>query len=129
MQAVPNGHRRCGVRYGDERGSSKAEIANCIDQKIDPTPLRVEIYKKINISIATLIFALIGIPLGVKAQRSEKSIGFVLGSVLFGIYWAAFSSMLVVASGGSMPPFIAAALPNVIFFGIGVVLFVWTARK
>ncbi len=107
----------------------KAEIANCIDQKIDPTPLRVEIYKKINISIATLIFALIGIPLGVKAQRSEKSIGFVLGSVLFGIYWAAFSSMLVVASGGSMPPFIAAALPNVIFFGIGVVLFVWTARK
>lgn len=106
-----------------------AEIEKCIDQKIDPTPLRVEIYKKINISVATLIFALIGIPLGVKTERSEKSIGFVLGSVLFGIYWAAFSGMIVVAATSKIPPMLAAALPNIVFFGIGLGLFIWTARK
>lgn len=106
-----------------------AEIKKCIGQNIDPTPLRVEIYKKINISVATLIFALIGIPLGVKAQRSEKSIGFVLGSVLFGIYWAAFSGMLVVAATSKMPPALAASLPNIVFFSLGLVLFVLVARK
>lgn len=106
-----------------------AEIKKCVAQGINPIPLRVEIYKKINISVATLIFVLIGIPLGVKSQRSEKSIGFVLGSVLFGIYWAAFSGMIVVASSGKMPPVVAAALPNVVFFSIGLSLFIWIARK
>ncbi|MBU0604774.1 MAG: LptF/LptG family permease [Candidatus Omnitrophica bacterium] len=106
-----------------------AEIKKCISQNIDPTPLRVEIYKKINISVATFIFALIGIPLGVKASRSEKSIGFVLGSVLFGIYWAAFSGMLVVAATSRMDPALAAAIPNIVFFVIGISLFVWIARK
>lgn len=106
-----------------------AEIKKCAEQKIDPTPLRVEIYKKINISIATLIFALIGIPLGVKTERSEKSIGFVLGSVLFGIYWAAFSGMIVVAATAKIPPILAASLPNIVFLSIGLALFIWTARK
>lgn len=107
----------------------KAQIDKFISQKIDPTPLRVEIYKKINISIATLIFVLIGVPLGIKAHRSEKSIGFVLGSVLFGVYWAAFSGMLVVAATGKMSPVLAAALPNIVFFSLGVVLFVLMAKK
>ncbi len=106
-----------------------AEIEKCVVQNIDPIPLRVEIYKKINISVATIIFALIGIPLGVKAQRSEKSIGFVLGSVLFGIYWAAFSGMIVVASGGRIPPMLAASLPNIVFFTLGLGLFIFIARK
>lgn len=107
----------------------KEEIKKFTAQKIDPTPLRVEIYKKINISIATLIFVLIGVPLGIKAQRSEKSIGFVLGSILFGVYWAAFSSMIVVAAGGTMPPLLAASLPNIVFFALGCGLFVFVARK
>jgi lipopolysaccharide export LptBFGC system permease protein LptF len=106
-----------------------AEIKKCVSQNIDPTPLRVEIYKKANISIATFIFALIGIPLGVKAQRSEKSVGFVLGSVLFGIYWAAFSGMIVVAATSKIQPALAAAVPNIVFFIIGLALFIWTARK
>ena len=76
-----------------------------------------------------LIFALIGIPLGVKTERSEKSVGFVLGSVLFGIYWAAFSGMIVIAATSRIPPVIAAALPNIVFFIIGLALFIWTARK
>ena len=106
-----------------------AEIKRCIDQKIDPTPLRVEIYKKINISVATLIFVFIGIPLGVKSQRSEKSIGFVLGSVLFGIYWAAFSGMIVVAATSKIPPALAVSLPNIVFFSLGLILFILVARK
>lgn len=105
------------------------EIDRVKSQGIDPTPLRVEIYKKINISVATLIFVLIGIPLGIKSQRSEKSVGFVLGSVLFGIYWAAFSGMIVVAAQGKMQPALAAALPNIVFLCIGIVLFIITARK
>ncbi|MBN2453434.1 MAG: LptF/LptG family permease [Candidatus Omnitrophica bacterium] len=105
------------------------EIEKVSAQNIDPTPLKVEIYKKINISVATFIFVLIGIPLGVKSQRSEKSIGFVLGSVLFGIYWAAFSGMIVVAAGGKMHPFLACALPNIVFLIIGIGLFAFSARK
>lgn len=105
------------------------EIRKFTAQNIDPTPIRVEIYKKINISIATIIFAFIGIPLGIKSQRSEKSIGFVLGSVLFGVYWAAFSGMIVVASGGKVNALLASSLPNIVFMLIGLALFIWTARK
>ncbi|OGW83604.1 MAG: hypothetical protein A2987_02950 [Omnitrophica bacterium RIFCSPLOWO2_01_FULL_45_10] len=115
------------------------EISNFLSQKIDPTQLYVEIYKKINMAIACFILVLMGIPLGIKAHRSEKSIGFGISLLFFALYWGLFLVGVAVSlkgkvslfSGVSLPvtPAVGVSLPNVIFFLLGAGLFVNTARR
>ncbi len=107
----------------------KKEIYDSNMQKIDPTPLYVEIYKKINMSIASFVLMLIGIPLGIKAHRSEKSIGFGISLILFALYWGAFLGGVALSLKGSVDPLIGVSLPNIAFFVFGVISFVSTARK
>lgn len=105
------------------------EIANSLSQRIDPTPLFVEIYKKVNMSLASFVLVLLGIPLGIKAHRSEKSIGFGMSLILFAVYWGAFLGGVALSLQGVVPPFIGVSLPNALFFVLGLVLFIITARR
>lgn len=106
-----------------------AEIEKFKKMNIDPTALYVEIYKKINMSVASLVLVLLGIPLGIKAHRSEKSIGFGISLILFAIYWGAFLGGVALALKGAVPPLIGVSLPNVLFFILGVILFINTSRR
>ena len=106
----------------------RKEIGSIKAQKMDATPLYVEIYKKINMSIAPFVLILMGIPLGIKAQRSEKSIGFGISLLLFAIYWGAFLGGIAMSLRGTMPPLLGVSLPNAVFFLFGLILFVHTAR-
>jgi lipopolysaccharide export system permease protein len=109
------------------------ELAALIDdyekQKIDPTPLYVEVCKKINMSAASFVLVLIGIPLGIKAHRSEKSIGFGISLVLFAVYWGAFLSGVAVALKGAAPPLVAVSLPNAVFLVLGLWMFIDSSHK
>ena len=105
------------------------EIASYAGQKIDSTPLLVEIYKKINMSIASFVLVLLGIPLGIKSQRSEKSIGFGISLFLFAIYWGSFLGGVALALQGTLPPFLGVSFPNIIFLIFGIIAFLKTARR
>ena len=82
------------------------EIAKFKAQKMDALPLYVEIYKKVNMSIASFVLILMGIPLGIKAQRSEKSIGFGISLFLFAVYWGAFLGGIAMSLRGAVPPLV-----------------------
>ncbi len=110
-------------------GELLAEIKNVRAQKMDTTPLYVEIYKKVNMSVASFVLILMGIPLGIKAQRSEKSIGFGISLLLFAIYWGAFLGGIAVSLRGVMPALLGVSLPNAVFFLFGLGLFIHTARR
>jgi len=105
------------------------EIDKSVSQKIDPTPLRVEIYKKINMSISSFVLILVGIPLGIRAHRSEKSIGFGISLMLFAIYWGSFLGGVALSLKGTVPYFVGVSIPNVVFFMLGAALFIFTARR
>ena len=106
-----------------------SEITKFVSEKIDPTPLFVEIYKKINMSIASFVLILAGIPLGIKAHRSEKSIGFGISLILFAIYWGMFLGGVALALKGTVGPFWGVSLPNIAFFLFGMISFLYTARR
>ncbi len=106
-----------------------ADIAKSIAQKIDPAPLVVEVYKKINMSIASFVLILIGIPLGIRAHRSEKSIGFGISLILFAMYWGLFLGGIALELKGAAPPAIGVSLPNIVFFVFGAAAFIFTARR
>ncbi len=107
----------------------RAEVAKSVSQKIDPMPLYVEIYKKINMSIASFVLILIGIPLGIRAHRSEKSIGFGISLVLFAIYWGVFLGGIALSLQGILPAWAGVSLPNITFFIAGAAILVVTARR
>lgn len=107
----------------------RAEISKSIRQKIDPMPLLVEVYKKINMSIASFVLILIGIPLGIRAHRSEKSIGFGISLLLFAVYWGLFLGGIAVSLRGTVSPAIGVSLPNIAFFVAGIIIFIITARR
>lgn len=84
---------------------------------------RAEISKRWSFSLACVTFGLMGIPLGITAQRRETSIGFVLS---LGVACAYFFFIIIgdtFASKGSVLPHVLMWLPNVLFLGIGVQLF------
>lgn len=107
----------------------RGEIAKFTAQKIDTTPLFVEIYKKVNMSVASFVLVLVGIPLGIRAHRSEKSIGFGISLILFAVYWGAFLGGVAMSLKGAVPPFIGVSLPNAVFFVFGGIMFLYTTRR
>ena len=107
----------------------RSEIKKYTMQKIYPMPAFVEVYKKINMSIASFVLILVGIPLGIRAHRSEKSIGFGISLILFAIYWGLFLGGIAMALRGAATPLIGVSLPNIVFFVIGVIIFIFTARR
>jgi len=105
------------------------EIESFRSQGVDTTQLKVEIYKKINLSIATFILVLIGIPMGIRAHRSEKSIGFGMSLLIFGIYWGFFLAGIMLALRKTMDPALAVSLPNALFFILGTAAFIYVGKK
>lgn len=106
-----------------------AEIRRFRSENIDPTPLFVEIYKKVNMSLASFVLILIGIPLGIRAHRSERSIGFGISLILFAVYWAFLLGGIAMSLKGTVPPLVGVSLPNIVFFAAGVIMFIYTTRK
>jgi len=96
---------------------------------VDTLPLYVEMYKKVNMSIASFVLILMGIPLGIKAQRSEKSIGFGISLFLFAVYWGGFLAGIAMSLRGVVSPPLGVSLPNIVFFMLGLALFIHTSRR
>lgn len=107
----------------------RQEIHSFIAQKIDTTPLFIEIYKKINLSMASFVLILMGIPLGIKAHRSEKSIGFGISLMLFAVYYGLFLGGIALSLKGTISPLWGVSLPNVAFFILGIALFINATRR
>ena len=99
-----------------------------MDKKAKSSSL-TELNKRYSFSLACLTFALVGIPLGVTAQRRETSAGFALSLITALVY------MLFILVGdilndqpGSYPHLLMWA-PNVLFLTIGGILFHRLSRK
>ncbi len=89
----------------------------------DIYPLAAEIHSKIALSLSALAFALTGIPLGIAARRSEKSIGFGFSLILATTYWVLLAGGKALAQKGILPPFLSLEFCNFVVGGFGIFLF------
>jgi lipopolysaccharide export system permease protein len=90
---------------------------------------RTELSKRYSFSLACFTFALVGIPLGVTAQRRETSTGFAL-SLMTAVAYIAF--IILADTLNDKPgyyPHLIMWLPNVLFLGIGGWLFNRLSRR
>jgi LPS export ABC transporter permease LptG len=84
----------------------------------------VEIYKKYSIPVTTVIFVLIGAPLGIMARRGGLSVGATYSIFFFILYWITLIGGETLADNGRISPFLAMWSGNFIvgIFGLYLVL-------
>jgi lipopolysaccharide export system permease protein len=88
----------------------------------------VEIEKKLAISAACVIFAMLGVPLAIRFPRG--GVGLVIGTSLavFSVYYVGLIGGEELGDRLIVPPFFAMWTPNLIFLAISLPL-LWTVRR
>ena len=76
-----------------------------------------------------MTFSLVGIPLGVTAQRRETSIGFALSLIIGCVYFLFILLADIVKENASVFPHVLMWMPNVIFILLGGWLFLRLCRR
>jgi LPS export ABC transporter permease LptG/LPS export ABC transporter permease LptF len=99
--------------------------------KVDPITARwylIEFYRRYALSTASVVLALVGIPLGLSSKKGGKSIGFVLTIVLVFGYYSVSLVGVSLARQGKVSPAVGAWLANIVFIVAGGFL-LWQAER
>jgi lipopolysaccharide export system permease protein len=89
----------------------------------------IELNKKFSIPLSCLVFAIIGIPLGIVSRRSGKSRGFAVGLFVVTIYYTLQLAGEALGETGKLPPVLAVWAPNILVGSLGTYLFLMAAKE
>lgn len=98
----------------------KKEIKKYKEQNIPTTYLEAEYYLRIVIAFSCFAFALAGIPLGIKLERSSMAIGFGVSILVIFFYYLILLTSIAWGERGVLPPAIALWIPNILVGGFGI---------
>jgi LPS export ABC transporter permease LptG/LPS export ABC transporter permease LptF len=83
---------------------------------------RVEFQRRIAFPAACLVFALLGVPMGVRPRRGGRAGGLILTLILVGGYYFVFVSGDHLAAQGRISPFIGVWSGNFVAFILGLIM-------
>src|SRR5215472_265196 len=83
---------------------------------------RVELHRRIAFPAACLVFALLGVPVGVRPRRGGRDTGLILTLILIGGYYFLFVTGAHMAQQGSIEPWLGIWIANIVAFVIGLYL-------
>ncbi|KMO86993.1 permease [Megasphaera cerevisiae DSM 20462] len=92
------------------------------ENAVDTNKMKVEMYNRFALPLASLVCAMVGAPLGMQKQRGSSSIGFGISVVVIFIYYSIMTLGNALGNGGRIPPYLAAFLPDIICGIAGIVL-------
>ncbi|MGZ3537020.1 MAG: LPS export ABC transporter permease LptF [Thermodesulfobacteriota bacterium] len=95
----------------------------------DTIPYEVEIHKRYAIPFTCIVFALMGVPLGIQPRRSGRSYGFILSILILLAYYISVTVSELLAMKKTMPPLLAGWTPNLLFTGLAIYIFVKAANE
>jgi lipopolysaccharide export system permease protein len=95
----------------------------------DTTSYEVELHKRYAVPFTCIVFALIGVPLGIQPHRSGRSYGLVLSILILLAYYISLTASEILAVRKIMPAYSAGWIPNLLFSGLGIYLLVKTASE
>lgn len=83
---------------------------------------RVELQRRLSFPAACLVFALLGVPLGVRSHRGSRAVGFVATLLMIYAYYLLFISGAGLARRGAVSPFVGMWTANLIAGAAGLAL-------
>ncbi|MDH7480728.1 MAG: LptF/LptG family permease [Armatimonadota bacterium] len=98
------------------------------EQGADVSEYRVRLYQKIAVPLASLVFALIGTPLGLRPHRSSSAMGLGLSIVIIFAYWVFTHYMFILGRNGTISPAAASFFPTLVGVVAGIALIVRAAK-
>jgi LPS export ABC transporter permease LptF/LPS export ABC transporter permease LptG len=88
----------------------------------------IEFHRRLALPFACIVFALVGIPLGLSSKKGGKSSGFVLTILLVFVYYSISLIGVTFSRQGTLPPSIGVWLADIVFF-FGGVLLLWQSER
>lgn len=82
----------------------------------------VDLWSKLSLPLASLIFGLVGAPLGIQPQRGGKTMGFGIAIGIIFVYWVVHNWMFQVGKGGGLPPLLASFTADLLGVAAAAVL-------
>jgi len=90
---------------------------------------RTELSTRFAFSVSCIMFGLIGVPLGITAQRRESTVGFVISLFIAVSYYVLLIVAQMQSTNASAHPHILVWIPNILCLGLGLYLFIRLSRK
>jgi lipopolysaccharide export system permease protein len=87
---------------------------------IDRLKISAELHSRFTFPFASLVFAILAVPLGMQNRRSGKSGGFTVSLSIILVYYVLMSVARTLAEKGVVPPAVGLWIPNLIFLCLGV---------
>ncbi|HOG06880.1 MAG TPA: LPS export ABC transporter permease LptF [Syntrophales bacterium] len=91
--------------------------------------LIIELHQRLTIPVSCLVFGILAIPLGIRAQRTVKSRGFTTGLTVVVLYYLLQLGGEALVETGYLAPVVGIWSPNVLFGSAALYLFIRTARE
>jgi len=85
--------------------------------------LQVELHRRISMSFACVVFAVLGFFIGIKSARGIRSTAIVLCMGVGVIYWISYLVANALAISGVVWPWLGIWAPNVVFMAIPIIFF------
>jgi LPS export ABC transporter permease LptG/LPS export ABC transporter permease LptF len=85
----------------------------------------VEMHKKFAIPCASIVFGILGLPLGITNRRGGKSSGFSLSVGIILVYYVMIINGEHLAGSGKISPALGMWLPNLVLLSLGI----WALRR
>ncbi|MGE4299336.1 MAG: LPS export ABC transporter permease LptF [Desulfovibrionaceae bacterium] len=89
----------------------------------------LERQKRLALPFACLVLGLFAMPLACAFEGLKRHLGFVLAMGMFLVYYTLFSLGLTLGEGGAVAAGTGVWAPNLLFLGLGAVMFRLTARE
>jgi lipopolysaccharide export LptBFGC system permease protein LptF len=90
--------------------------------------LTIVLHRKLAIPLATIIFALVAVPLACSRTAGARARGFLYSSAIVGAYYYIGRAVELSARGGTFNPVLAAWLPNMLGVA-GLAILLWRFRR
>lgn len=97
-------------------------IRNRMAVGIPASEYEVNLHQRFSVPFAAIVFALVGVPLGLRRQRTGSSLGLGLSVLIIFVYYIVWHYLGTLGKGGAMDPFLAAWIPNIAATTIGGIL-------
>lgn len=122
-----------GLDLSDEMNKNVAKEYNFTGllkflSKSDITPedrqvYTIELFDKIALPLTTIVFVLVGVPLAITPPRVRYNRGFLFSILIIFAYYVIRALSISFGEAGSITPFLAACLPNIILTVMGTWLY------